>query len=239
MNIIDSLRLIKHTLVIITHSIGLIDGQVIPIVSNLEQHALHHGVVIRRVSGIVPVIDQASEHAACFPPEIACVQNRGIRWRSRQETWDLSGLIAFVIGHHVVCDGRGDAFNGIWARLLEWAMEIARASPNTIARTRRVDIEFDRIGGLKVAAAEQQQEGRKERRQHHRSDSRVVAVVVVVVVVVIHKMTLNERSSHMHSNGATTRTTTQVVPNTATHSEMERERERRGSWRRSRDRGGQ
>lgn len=73
--------------------------------ADLEEESLGGNVVVAGVAGIVPIIDHGAEHGAGFPPVVAVVLGDG------EETGDLSGLIAFVDGHHVVGNGCGGIFD--------------------------------------------------------------------------------------------------------------------------------
>jgi hypothetical protein len=59
-----------ESLIIVTHGLGPIRGHHIVVFSNLPLYSCFDNVVVRRIAGEMPIIDQGSPHCARFPPVI-------------------------------------------------------------------------------------------------------------------------------------------------------------------------
>lgn len=77
--------------VVVGHGVGEVDGQVVPVVAGLVQHAAHDEVVAAAVAGEVPVLDQRGEDGRAVPPVV-----RGV-----YDARDLAFVVAVVEGEDV------------------------------------------------------------------------------------------------------------------------------------------
>lgn len=88
-------------LIIVSFRLGLVRRHVVVSVGELEDEGLGGDVVVLVVAGVVPVVDESTEHAAGFPPVV---------WVAEQ-TWDAARLVAGVEGDHLLGDGGGRLFD--------------------------------------------------------------------------------------------------------------------------------
>ena len=92
-----------ENLVVISFGLSLVRGHVVVSVRELEDEGLGGDVVVLVVAGVVPVVDESTEHAAGFPPVV---------WVTEQ-TWDAAGFVAGVEGDHLLGDGGGRLFDRV------------------------------------------------------------------------------------------------------------------------------
>ena len=97
-----------EALVIVAKGCRVVRGLVVLVRPHLVQHRLANDVVVRLVAGVVPVVYHSAPESTTFPPVvIAC--GRG----SREDAGGLAGLIAVVVGHHVIRKRLGGLLDGI------------------------------------------------------------------------------------------------------------------------------